>query len=125
MKPLKLVLKVCYNFICATLKLSLHLSTVTRDKTVLLYAFVQGNKFDVDNVIDRELIESTHGRCTGALIHPSLITQLCRLVEVPMHESEEKSTRRLPLSLPKSKDGASKDMEEVEEGEAVVVGEPV
>ena len=59
MKALKPVPKVWYNFICATLKPSLHLSIVTWDKTILLYAIVQGNKFDVGNVIERGIIKST------------------------------------------------------------------
>ena len=59
MKALKLVPKVWYNFICATLKPNLHLSTVTLDKTILLYAIAQGIKFDVGNVIERGIIEST------------------------------------------------------------------
>ena len=42
-----------------------------------------------------------------------------------MHESEEKATHELPLSLPKSKDEAFDDMEEVEQGEVVAIGEPV
>ena len=42
-----------------------------------------------------------------------------------MHESEEKSTYRLPLPFSKLKDGASDDIEEVEEGEAAVAREPV
>ena len=70
MKALNSVSKVWYNFICTTLKPSLHLSTVTRDKTIMLYAIVQGIKFDVGNVIERGIIESTQGRCTRALIHP-------------------------------------------------------
>ena len=70
-----------------SLKPRLHLSTVTRDKTVLLYAIVQGMKFDVVNVIEKGIIESTQRQCNGALIHPSLITQLCRLAKVPLHES--------------------------------------
>ena len=87
MSALKPVLKAWYNFIYATLKPSLHLLTVTRDKTILLYAIVQDIKFDVGHVIERVIIESTQGQCTRALIHPSLITQLCRLAEVPMFES--------------------------------------
>ena len=93
---------------------------VTKDKTILLYAIVQGIKFDVKHVIERKIIESTQGRCIGALIHPSFITQLCRAVEVPIHESEEKSHHRLPLSLPKAKDGALDNLEDEDEEEAVV-----
>ena len=112
---------VWYNFICATLKPSLHITTMTRDKTILLYVIVQGIKFDVGHVIERGILEYTQGRIE-ALIPPSLITQLCRIVEVPMLESEEKSHHQLPLSLPKLKDGAPDDMED-EEGEALVVGQ--
>ena len=75
MKDLKPVLNVWYNFIDATLKPSLHLSIVTWDKTIMLYAIVQGIKFDVDNVIQRGILESTQRQCIGALIHPSLITR--------------------------------------------------
>ena len=60
-KVLKLVPKVWYYFICTTLKPSLNLSTVTQDKMILLYAIIQGLKFDVDNVIERWIIESTQG----------------------------------------------------------------
>ena len=66
------VAKVWYNFLFAKIKPSLHLSTMTKDKTILLYATTKGLQF-----IERGLIESTHGRCTGVLIHPSLITELC------------------------------------------------
>ena len=74
MKTLTPVAKVWYNFLCAKLKPNLHLTTVTKDKTILLYAITQGIKFDVEHVIERGIIESAHGRRTGALIHPSLIT---------------------------------------------------
>ena len=72
---------------------------------------MQGIKFDVDNVIEKGIIESTQGRCTGARIHPSLITRLYWLAEVPMHEPEEKSTHRLPVPLLKIKHGDAYDME--------------
>ena len=78
MHSLRPVAKVLYNFVCVKIKPTLHLSIVTKDKTILLYAITKGFRF----VIEWRLIESTQGRCTGALIHPSLITQLCRLAEV-------------------------------------------
>ena len=122
MSALKPVLKAWYNFIFATLKPS-HLSTVTRDKTILLFALVRGIKFDVGHVIKRGIIESTQGRCTRALIHPSLIPQLCRLAEVPMLESKEKSPHKLPVPLPKTKNGSFDDMEDAKAGQRKVVGE--
>ena len=112
MKALKPVLKVWYNFICATVKPSLHPSPVTRDKTILFYAIAQGIKLDVRHVIVRGIIESTYGQCIGDLIRLSLITQMCRLSEVPMHELEEKSTHRLPVLFLKTKHGDTDDMED-------------
>ena len=38
MHSLMLVAKVWYNFLCVKIKPTLHLSTVTKDKTILLYA---------------------------------------------------------------------------------------
>ena len=70
--------KVWYNFLCVKIKPPLHLSTVTKDKMILLYSMTKGFQFDIRMVIERGLTESTQGRCTEALIHPSLITQLCR-----------------------------------------------
>ena len=77
MIALRPVAKVWYNFLSVKIKPSLHLSTVTKDKTILLYAMTKGFQFDIGTVIERGLIESTHERCTGALIHPSMITKLC------------------------------------------------
>ena len=89
MIALTLVVKVWYNFLYVKIKPSLHLSTVTKDKTILLYAMTKGLQFDFETVIEPGLIEKTHGRCTGAPIHPSLITELCRSAGVQMLDSEE------------------------------------
>ena len=77
MTALTLVAKVWYNFLFVKIKPSLHLSTMTKDKKILLYAMMKGLQFDIKTVIERGLIETTHGRCTSALIHPSLIIELC------------------------------------------------
>ena len=61
----------------------------------------KGFQFDIGSVIERGLIELTHERCTGALIHPSLITQLCHMAEVSVLDSEEQVQQRLPIPLPK------------------------
>ena len=79
MHSLTPVAKVWYYFLCVKIKPTLHLSIVTKEKNILLYAMTKGFQFDIGFVTERGLIESTQGRCTGALIHPSLITQLCRL----------------------------------------------
>ena len=92
------VVKVWFNFLSGKIKPSLHLSTVTKDKRILLYAMTKGFQFDIRTVIERGLIESTHGRCTGALI-----TKLCRSVRVQMLDPEEQVQQRLPILLPKVK----------------------
>ena len=103
MHSLTPVAKVWYNFFCVKIKPPLHLSTITKDKTILLYAMTKGFQFDIRSVIERGLIELTQGRCTKALIPPSLITQLCRLAEVSMLDSEEQVQQSLPIPLSKAK----------------------
>ena len=83
-----------------------------KDRVILLYAMTTGLQFDIGSVIERGLIESTQGRCTGALVHPSLITQLCRLARVLMLESEEQVQQCLPIPLPKVKFGSLGDSDE-------------
>ena len=106
------VVKVWYNFLCVKIKPSLHLSTVTKDKTILLYAMTKGFQFDIGIVFEWGLIESTHGCCIGALIHPSLITELCRSIGVPMLDSEEQVQQCLPIPLPRVKFGSSDESDD-------------
>ena len=112
MHSLTSVAKVWYNFLCVEIKPTLHLSTITKEKTILHYAMTQGFQFDIGSVIERGLIESTQRRCTRALIHPSLITQLCQLAEVPILDSDEQVQQRLPIPLPKEKFESLGDSEE-------------
>ena len=65
------------TFLCVKIKPSLQLSIVMKDRAILLYTMTKGFQFNIGSVIERALIELTQGRCTGALIHPSLITKLC------------------------------------------------
>ena len=74
-----------------------------KDKMILLYAMTKGFQFDIGTVIERGLIESTNERCTGALIHPSLITQLCRSARVSMLDFEEQVQQRVSILLPRVK----------------------
>ena len=90
----------------------MHLSIVTKDRVILLYATTKGFQFDIGFVIGRGLIESTQGRCMGALIHPSLITQLCRLAEVLMLDYDKQVQQRLLILLPKEKLGSPGDSDE-------------
>ena len=118
MTALTPVAKVWYNFLSIKIKPSLHLSTVTKDKTILLYAMTKGLQFDIGTVIELGLIESTHGRCTSALIHPSLITELCRTAGVQMLDSEEQVQQRLPIPLPRVKFGSPDESDDETDDDA-------
>ena len=52
MHSLTLMAKVWYNFLCVKIKPSLHLSTVTKDRAILLYAMTKGFQFDIGLVIE-------------------------------------------------------------------------
>ena len=103
MTTLTPVAKVWYNFLSVKIKPSFHLSTMTKDKIILLYAMTKGLQSDIGTFIERGLIETTHGSCTGALIPPSLITEVCRSVGVQMLDFEEQVQQRLPIPLPRVK----------------------
>ena len=121
MHSLTPVAKVWYNFLCIKIKPTLHLSTVTKDKMILLHAMTQGFQFDIGSIIERGLIESTQGLYTKALIHSSLITQLCRLAKVSMLNSEEQVHQCLPIPLPKVKFGSLGDSDEETDDDAAAV----
>ena len=53
------MVKVWYNFLCVKIKPTLHLSIVTKDKTILLYAMIKGFQFNIGSIIEQGLIEST------------------------------------------------------------------
>ena len=106
MTALTLVAKVWYNFLSVKIKPSLNLSTVTKDKTILLYAMTKRLQFDIRTVIEGGLIETTHGRCIGALLHPSLVIKLYRSVGVQLLDSEEQVKQLLPIPLPRVKFGS-------------------
>ena len=57
MQSLTPVAKIWYNFLCVKIKPTLHLSTVTKDKMILLYAMTKGFQFDIGTFIERGLIE--------------------------------------------------------------------
>ena len=116
MTALMPVAKIWYNFLFVKIKPSLHHRTMTKDKTILLYAMTKGLQFDIGTVIKRGLIKSTHGRYTGTLIHPSLITELCRSAGVQMLDSKEKVQQCLTIPLPRVKFGSrDKSDEEIDE----------
>ena len=65
MHSLTTVAKVWYNFLCVKIKPTLHLSTVTKEKTILLYAMIKGFQFDIGSIIERGLIDRPKGDAPG------------------------------------------------------------
>ena len=78
------VAKVWFYFVSSKLVPSKHLSTVGRDKALLTYAIVKGYKFNVGKVIENSILELSYHK---AITHPSLITKLCEVAEVPIAEN--------------------------------------
>ena len=120
---LKLVLKAWFLFLYSHLMSSLHVSIVQRDKAILLYVIVQDIKFDFGFVIENSILKAFQNRSTGALTHPSLITLLCKLAGVPMPESEEMTSPKIPVLVPKTKaSSTSQDMDVDNDEEGGVEG---
>ena len=89
--------KKWFYFMNSRLLPSKHVSTVYRDRAVLLYAILMKFKFCVGNIIKNSLLEGDAGK---SLIHPSLITQLSRDAQVVIESDEERSPSMAPLTFP-------------------------
>ena len=81
---LKPVPEAWLYFLYVQLMLSLHVSTVQRDKAIMVYAIMQNIKFDLEFVIQNSIMDIMKNECIGTLTHPSLITLLCKLAGVSM-----------------------------------------
>ena len=78
MHSLTPVAKVWYNFLCVKIKPTLHLSTVTKDKAILLYAMTKCFQFDIGSVIEgvdcvdlREMYRGPDPPLTDYLVIPN------------------------------------------------------
>ena len=67
-----------YAFVCVNLQPTAHLSDVTRERAILLYALVTGASIDVGRVIFYHYMHSVRAK-QGGIMFPSLITSLCAL----------------------------------------------
>ena len=76
---------------------SKHVSTLYKDIANLLYSILENYKFDVGNIIQNSLMEEDVGK---SLIHPSLITQLCKVAKVVIAGDEEMCPSVAPLPFP-------------------------
>ena len=86
--------KVWFYFMSSRLLPLKHVSTIYRDREVLLYSIIMNFKFNVGNIIQNSLLEGELGK---SFIHSSLITQLCRVAKVVIDSDEERSPSMAPL----------------------------
>ena len=91
------VAKIWFYFVSSKLVPSKHLSMIERDKALLPYSIVKGYKFNVGKVNEILILESVYHK---VITHPSLITKLCELAEVPIKDNEEKCPPMQPLHFP-------------------------
>ena len=77
---------------------SKHVSTLYKERAVLLYAIMNYFKFNVGTIIEQSILEVDLGR---SLTHPSLITSLCREAGVVIVEDEEECPTMVPISFPR------------------------
>ena len=89
--------KAWFYFMSLRLLPSKHVFTFYRDRAVLLYEILMKFKFNMGNIIKSSLLEGDVGK---SLIHPSLITQLCRDAQVVIESDEERSPFMAPLPFP-------------------------
>ncbi|PIM97196.1 hypothetical protein CDL12_30335 [Handroanthus impetiginosus] len=77
------------RFINARLYPSSHLSEVSKDRAILLYAILTGVPLDIGRYINGAILKSARGGMTVSMYFPSLVTALCQqegLVNLPGDE---------------------------------------
>ena len=87
-------------FISYVLRPSNHLSTVGREKAILLYALLKGYKKNVGKIIENSILGYFERKCKGMIPHPATITNLC--IQGGIKEEwgiEETYPRASPLTL--------------------------
>ena len=85
----------------AKLCLNLNAFEVTKEKALYVYAICHDIPFDIGRVINEDILERMERAANTALGFPSLITELCRLSQVPIegNEKKKKTLHPMPLSM--------------------------
>ena len=92
--------KVLLYFICSVIVPTRHLSTVTEQEAILVYAFLKGYKINMGMLIEESIIGYHHSNKRGLISHPATITRLCFRAGVKGNwEEEERCPRVPPLTL--------------------------
>ena len=68
--------KVWFYFISYVLMPSKHLSTMRREKAILLYALLKGYKINVGKIIEKYVLGYSESKCREMIQHPATITRL-------------------------------------------------
>ena len=68
-------MKVWHYFICARLMPTMHLSEVTKERSVLLYGILMGKKINVGRWVQL-IINHAIRQGSGGIPHPTLLTEL-------------------------------------------------
>lgn len=55
-----------------------HLSNVTKDRAILLFAIDTGLDVDIEFLIQESILKAIKSTTSGGLSHPSLVTRLCK-----------------------------------------------
>ena len=71
--------EVWFYFLNLVLLLSKDLSTIRKEKALLLYAILKGYKMNVGNIIETSILNYYHNNYRGLIPHPTTITRLCIL----------------------------------------------
>ena len=116
--------KVWFYFIASIMIPTKHLSTISEQEAIILYALLKGYKFDVGKIIETSIRCFHKNVKMGLIPHPATITTLCILAGVQGIWVEEETCPKVsPLTLTRVTKGPKnrkrKEMEIVE-----VVGEP-
>ena len=92
--------KIWLYFLSSVLMPSNHLSTVRKEKSVLLYAIIKGYKMNVGQIIEKSILNYYCSNFRGLIPHPSTITTLCIMGRVQFDmEEEERCPKTFPLIL--------------------------
>ena len=82
------------------LKPSKHVSTMSQDRTLLLYTFVKGYALNMGKIMEESILDYAEGKFLENISHPSLITLLCIKGGVKfIEEEEERCTKASPLTF--------------------------
>ena len=92
--------KVWLYFISFVLLPSKHLSTVTSDEAILLYALLKGYKINLGKINENSILSYFRSNCRGLIPHPATITGLCLLRGAKEEWGKEETyPRASPLTL--------------------------